>query len=115
MLSSVVARCVSILSVVLLVHAGFSTIHFKGIAPPHAPLPPTDVVVEVVIAVVLAVLSSLALMPEFKKVKLADVRLSPAQMDVAFHCPDFMIFSHRGRSIARRRAAVLNRSKKEQK
>lgn len=96
---------VSVASVLLLVHAGFSTIHFKGIAPAES-LPPLDVVVEVSIAFVLAVLASVASMPDLKKVRLADIVLTPRQIDVAFNCPDFMVFNHRGRAIAQRRRAL---------
>lgn len=100
---SLLARVSSFAAVVLLLHAGFSTIHFKGIAPPTEALPPTDVIVEVVLAFVLAVFSAVGLMPDLKKVRLADVKLSSDQIDVAFHCPDFLVFAHRGRSLARRR------------
>lgn len=103
------SRIGSALSCVLLVHAGFSTIHYKTIAP-HEALPPTDVVVEVLVACFLALLTSVMAMPEFKKVRLADIKLLPDQVDVAFHCPDFMVFAHRGRSVARRRSRLSSRS-----
>mmetsp|Transcript_12013 Transcript_12013/g.36127 ORF Transcript_12013/g.36127 Transcript_12013/m.36127 type:complete len:111 (-) Transcript_12013:1105-1437(-) len=96
-------------SVVLLVHAGFSTIHLKGLSVGQR-LPPVDVVVEVLVAFCLATVTSLASMPELKPVRVA-ASLAPELEDRAFHSPDFLKFDHRGAALAQRRRA-LEKSKK---
>ena len=102
-LVAMLTRVVSVVSMLLLVHAGFSTIHLKGLVATK--LPPIDVIVEVIIAFLLAAATSLVGMADLKRIKMT-AQLPPELEDRAFHSPDFLVFNHRGASLAQRRRAL---------
>uniref|UniRef100_A0A7S3JYD9 Membrane magnesium transporter n=1 Tax=Aureoumbra lagunensis TaxID=44058 RepID=A0A7S3JYD9_9STRA len=105
----VLSKFLSGLGMMLLVHAGFSTIHIKGLDP-EVKLPPIDVLIEVCVAFFFAVISSLMQMPELKKIRNA-ADLDEFATDAAFHPPEFQVVHHRGQSLAKRRRALEEKKK----
>mmetsp|Transcript_3282 Transcript_3282/g.10292 ORF Transcript_3282/g.10292 Transcript_3282/m.10292 type:complete len:111 (+) Transcript_3282:362-694(+) len=92
-------------SVVLLVHAGLSTVHFKTLVDDASLVPPPDVVVEVVVAFLLATYAAVSAVPALKPVRCGQ-DVTPETQDTAFHAPDFEVVHHRGKSLAARRRAL---------
>lgn len=115
------------ISVALIIHAGFSTVHFKGLVHDAELVPPVDVVIEVCVraprlvraprapadafslraqvAFLLATYSSVSSLPALKPVR-AVQDVSPEFQDAAFHCGEFDTVHHRGKALAARRRAL---------
>ncbi len=92
-------------SIVLLAHAAFSCVHFKSLVDDPKLVPPTDVVIEVLVAVLLATYSSVAAAPPLKPIRCGQ-DVSPEVQDAAFHAPEFAHVHHRGKALAARRRAL---------
>ena len=93
-------------SIVLLAHAAFSCVHFKSLVDDPKLVPPTDVVIEVLVSVLLATYSSVAAAPPLKPIRCGQ-DVSPEVQDAAFHAPEFAHVHHRGKALAARRHGVL--------
>ena len=92
-------------SIVLLAHAAFSCVHFKSLVDDPQLVPPIDVVIEVLVAVLLATYASVAAAPPLKPIRCGQ-DISPEVQDAAFHAPDFAHAHHRGKALAARRRAL---------
>ena len=92
-------------SIVLLAHAAFSCVHFKSLVDDPKLVPPTDVVIEVLVSVLLATYSSVAAAPPLKPIRCGQ-DVSPEVQDAAFHAPEFAHVHHRGKALAARRRAL---------